>query len=59
LHYNPTFEKFADIFCLLHQARQRSRSDWRQGHAVQLEDKVRDETSHAEETERTLCEWPL
>lgn len=29
------------------------------GLVVQLEDIVRDETSHAEETERILCDWPL
>jgi bacterioferritin len=29
------------------------------GLAVQLEDMVRDESSHAEETERILTDWPL
>jgi len=29
------------------------------GLAVQLEDMVRDESSHAEETERMLTDWPL
>jgi bacterioferritin len=29
------------------------------GLAVQLEDMVRDETGHAEETERILMDWPL
>ncbi len=29
------------------------------GLAVQLEDMVRDESSHAEETERILRDWPL
>ncbi|MDQ4078237.1 MAG: ferritin-like domain-containing protein [Chloroflexota bacterium] len=29
------------------------------GLAVQLEDMVRDETSHAEETERILRDWPI
>ncbi|MEM7393858.1 MAG: ferritin-like domain-containing protein, partial [Verrucomicrobiota bacterium] len=29
------------------------------GLAVQLEDMVRDETEHAEETERILVDWPL
>ena len=29
------------------------------GLAVQLEDMVRDESDHAEETERMLRDWPL
>jgi bacterioferritin len=29
------------------------------GLAVQLEDMVRDESGHAEETERILRDWPL
>lgn len=29
------------------------------GLAVQLEDMVRDESGHAEEVERILCDWPL
>jgi bacterioferritin len=29
------------------------------GLAVQLEDMVRDESGHAEETERLLRDWPL
>ena len=29
------------------------------GMAVQLEDMVRDESGHAEEVERILCDWPL
>jgi bacterioferritin len=29
------------------------------GLAVQLEDMVRDESSHAEETERILTDWPV
>jgi bacterioferritin len=29
------------------------------GLAVQLEDMVRDETGHSEETERMLRDWPL
>lgn len=29
------------------------------GLVVQLEDMVRDETTHAEETERILRDWPL
>jgi bacterioferritin len=29
------------------------------GLVVQLEDMVRDETGHAEETERMLTDWPL
>ena len=29
------------------------------GLVVQLEDMVRDETGHAEETERILRDWPL
>jgi bacterioferritin len=29
------------------------------GLVVQLEDMIRDETSHAEETERILRDWPL
>ena len=29
------------------------------GLAVQLEDMVRDESTHAEETERMLRDWPL
>ena len=30
-----------------------------QGLAVQLEDMVRDESNHSEETERLLRDWPL
>jgi len=29
------------------------------GLVVQLEDMVRDESTHVEETERILCDWPL
>lgn len=29
------------------------------GLVVQLEDMVRDESGHSEETERILCDWPL
>jgi len=29
------------------------------GLVVQLDDMVRDESGHAEETERILCDWPL
>lgn len=29
------------------------------GLMVQLEDMVRDESGHSEETERMLCDWPL
>lgn len=39
--------------------RERGRGTWRKGLQVQLEDMVRDESGHSEETERILRHWPL